>query len=290
MKLAFLGTPELAVPALESLVEAGHEVVLVVSRPDRRRGRGASSSPSPVKAAAERLGLLVTDELGQVAGCGAELGVVVAYGRIIPDELLDQLPMVNIHFSLLPRWRGAAPLERAILAGDATTGVCLMEVVPELDAGGVFARAEIELGDKVLDDLRDELASLGARLLVEELGRGLGDPVPQEGVVTYARKVDASELELDVEGGVEQALRTVRLGRARTTDRGRRLLILAAERCEDLEAARPGELDGTRLRLGDGAIDLLVVQPENRRAMAAADWRRGAGAGASVLGSGGQEP
>ncbi|MFM7068969.1 MAG: methionyl-tRNA formyltransferase, partial [Actinomycetes bacterium] len=141
MRLAFLGSPEAAVPALDALVAAGHDVELVVSMPDRRRGRGGATSATPVKLAAERLGLRVTDQLEEIARAEVELGVVVAYGRIIPSEMLERTPMVNLHFSLLPRWRGAAPVERAILAGDATTGVCVMAVEPGLDTGGVYASA-----------------------------------------------------------------------------------------------------------------------------------------------------
>ena len=125
---------------------------------------------------------------------------------------------------------------------------------------------------------------------MDRLALGLGDADAQEGEVSYAKKISANELEIDLAGSVEVALRTIRLGRARTADRGSRLLVLAAERCEGLEGGKPGQLDGTRLQLGDGAIDLRVVQPENRRAMPAADWRRGAGAGATVLGATGQEP
>src|SRR5664280_283244 len=121
-RLVFLGTPDAAVPPLRALAAAGHDIALVVTRPDKKRGRGGALLPSPVKAAATELGLAVTDSLDEVAGAGAELGVVVAYGRIIPVAILDQLPMVNLHFSLLPRWRGAAPVERAILEGDAETG------------------------------------------------------------------------------------------------------------------------------------------------------------------------
>src|ERR1700722_18183294 len=118
-RLVFLGTPEAAVEPLRTLVQAGHDVGLVVSRPDRRRGRGSALTPSPVKAAALELGLEVADALDPVLGAGAELGVVVAYGRIIPVAILARLPMVNLHFSLPPRWGGAAPVERAILEGDA---------------------------------------------------------------------------------------------------------------------------------------------------------------------------
>ena len=126
-RLVFLGTPEAAVAPLHTLVDAGHDVALVVTRTDKRRGRGSGLVPSPVKAAALELGLPVTASLDDIPDTGAELGVVVAFGRIIPVSILDRVPMVNLHFSLLPRWRGAAPVERAILEGDAETGVGIYE-------------------------------------------------------------------------------------------------------------------------------------------------------------------
>src|SRR5579875_3972325 len=183
--LAFLGTPELAVAPLRALLDAGHEVVLAVSGPDRRRGRGARTSPSPLKAAAGALGVPTTSRLRDLLALPPdrrpELGVVVAYGRIIPVEVLAELEMVNLHFSLLPRWRGAAPVERAILAGDRTTGVCVMAVEEGLDTGPIFARAELEIGENEhLGPLRDRLVARGCELLVEVLagGRdGLPEPV-----------------------------------------------------------------------------------------------------------------
>ena len=138
-RLAYLGTPDMAVPPLRALVEAGHDVALCVTRPDRRRGRGKEETPSPVKAAATELGIPVSHDMDDLTTAGVELAVVVAYGRIIPARLLEQIPMVNLHFSLLPRWRGAAPVERAILAGDRVTGVCLMKVEEGLDTGPVYA-------------------------------------------------------------------------------------------------------------------------------------------------------
>ena len=157
-RLVFLGTPEAAVPSLRCIVSAGHEVALVVSRRDSRRSRRGDPEPSPVKREALELGLQVTDDLDQVTGVGAELGVVVAYGRIIPERILDPLPMVNVHFSLLPRWRGAAPVERAILAGDATTGVCVMRLEAGLDTGPVLARSEIGIqADETAVELRAAL-------------------------------------------------------------------------------------------------------------------------------------
>ena len=160
-----------AVP-LRTLVEAGHEVALVVSQPDRRRGRGGQTSPSPVKQAALDLGLAVTDAVDDALGVGADLGVVVAFGRLIKPHVLAALPMVNLHFSLLPRWRGAAPVERAILAGDERTGVDLMVVEEGLDTGGVYDRVEVAIGpDETADELRARLATLGADLLVDQPAR-----------------------------------------------------------------------------------------------------------------------
>src|SRR5277367_1823366 len=128
MRLVFLGTPEAAVPSLDAVVAAGHDVVLVITRPDRRRGRGSELSPSPVKVAATRLGLSVGHRLADLDDIDAERGVVVAYGAIIPAAILDRLPMLNVHFSLLPRWRGAAPVQRAILAGDEETGISIISL------------------------------------------------------------------------------------------------------------------------------------------------------------------
>ena len=178
-RVAFLGTPEDAVPTLRSLVDAGFDVALVITAPDRRRGRGRSVSPTPVGGAAAELGLPVAHHLDALADVEApvDLGVVVAYGQIVPRSVLERVPMVNLHFSLLPRWRGAAPVERAILAGDEVTGVCVMAVEEGLDTGDVYARAELPLGDD--DDavsVRSELATLGARLMVETLSAGLEAP------------------------------------------------------------------------------------------------------------------
>ena len=143
MRLVYLGTPEMAVPSLRALVDAGHEIVLVVTGVDKRRGRGGDLSPSPVKAAALELGLPVShdvdDVLDVVERRGAELGVVVAFGRIIKPHVLEAVPMINGHFSLLPRWRGAAPVERALLAGDEVTGVWVRALEETLVTGVVYA-------------------------------------------------------------------------------------------------------------------------------------------------------
>ena len=169
-RLAYLGTPDMAVPPLRALVEAGHDIALCVTRPDRRRGRGKEMTPSPVKEAATELGIPVTHDMDDLATAGVELAVVVAYGRIIPARLLEQIPMVNLHFSLLPRWRGAAPVERAILAGDRETGVCLMKVEEGLDTGPVYAVRTVPLDDDItLAALRRELVDVASALVVESL-------------------------------------------------------------------------------------------------------------------------
>jgi len=285
-RIAFLGTPAAAVPSLEALVRAGHSVSLVVSRPDRRRGRGSGISPSPVKEAALRLGLVVTDRLEDVVDVGVDLGVVVAYGRIIPAAVLHRVPMVNLHFSLLPRWRGAAPVERAILAGDRTTGVCLMTVEEGLDTGPVHARVEVPIGpEETAEELRERLAGLGADVLVQGLKgvltRGPGalpEPEPQTGETTYAAKITPGERELHWEDPAERLDRVVRIGGARSTFRGRRLRVLRAVPIDGGGPARaePGTLMGTSVTAGTGALELLQVQPEGSRPMTAADWLRGA--------------
>ena len=181
----------MAVGPLRALVEAGHDVVLVVSQPDRRRGRGSALVPSPVKAAALDLGLPVSDRVDDVIDAGAELGVVVAFGRLIKPHVLDAVPMVNLHFSLLPRWRGAAPVEWSILSGDTVTGAAVMALEAGLDTGPVYAVEETEIDpDESADELRTRLAEAGSALLVRLLGRraprahapgGRGDLRPQAG-------------------------------------------------------------------------------------------------------------
>ena len=227
-RIAFLGTPDVSATALRALAAADFDIPIVVSRPDKRRGRGSKLIPSPVKAAAEELGLPVTDELSDVASVPIDLAVVVAYGRIIPVSLLQQIPMVNIHFSLLPRWRGAAPVERAILAGDSQTGVCLMEVAEGLDEGGVYASETIDIGEnESAVELRARLAEVGAELLVKTLTSGLGDAVPQVGETTYAAKIVRSESKLDFTRSALELHRRVRVGRAWVQFRGKRLGIEA---------------------------------------------------------------
>jgi methionyl-tRNA formyltransferase len=265
MKLVYLGTPAMSVPPLRALVDAGHEVMLVVTRADKRRGRGGDVSPSPVKAAAVELGLPVThdvDDTLDAAANGAELGVVVAFGQIIKPHVLAALPMVNLHFSLLPRWRGAAPVERAILAGDDVTGVCVMAVEEGLDTGGVYACHEVPITPTTTADaLRTELVARGSELLVDTLARPLGEwlahPEPQSGEVTYAAKLTNAEREIDWDQPVEAIDRLIRIGGAWTTFRDKRLKIDSAD-------------------VVDGRLVPREVQPEGRASMSFDAWRNGA--------------
>ena len=284
-RLVFLGTPEAAVEPLRTLVRTGHDMALVVTRPDKRRGRGSGLVPSPVKAAATELGLAISSSLDDAVGVGAELGVVVAYGRIIPVPVLDRLPMVNLHFSLLPRWRGAAPVERAILEDDAETGVCLMAVEAGLDTGPIYAEVATAIGeDETAEALRSRLVQLGCGLLEECLAGGrAGLPVPrdQAGTPTYAEKILPAEHVLHWDQPAEQLRRVVRVGRAWTTFRRRRLGVLAVTGVPGGESPTvpvgpPGALDGTDVSAGDGTrLRLITVHPEGRRPMDASEWIRG---------------
>lgn len=264
--------------ALRALAAAGHDIPVVVTRADKRRSRNAAPSPSPVKQAALELGLAVTSRIEDVLDVGAQLGVVVAFGRIIKDDVLERLPMVNAHFSLLPRWRGAAPVERAILAGDPETGVCLMAIDSGLDTGPVYDCERVAIGaGETANELRARLADLGARMLVHALEAGLAEPVAQHGEPTYADKIGPEDLHLVWTRPADQLHRIVRVGRAWTTWRGRRLLVPEATVVPAPEAgAGPGELCGDVVVTGGGGLRLLRVQPEGKAAIAAADWIRGA--------------
>jgi len=271
-RLAFLGTPQMAVPTLRALVAAGFEVALVVTRIDKRRGRGSELMPSPVKAAALDLGLPVSHSIDDVLAIGADLGVVVAFGQLIKPHVLDVLPMVNLHFSLLPRWRGAAPVERALLSGDTETGVCLMRLEEGLDTGPVFSRVVVPIGaTATADELRRELVDVGTTLLVDELRAGLSEPTPQAGEATYAAKLKPGELHIDWKKSPVDIDRLVRLGGAWTTLHGKRLKIATAELI-DPDARPSDQLCGDRV----GGLRLLAVQPEGRSVMAFDAFARGA--------------
>ena len=287
MRIVFLGSPADAVPPLRALVGAGHEVALVVTRPDRRRGRGEGASPSPVKGAAIELGLPVVtpdrsgDALADVSASGATLGVVVAYGQILRPDFLAALPegFVNLHFSLLPRWRGAAPVERAILAGDEETGVCLMRVEAGLDTGGVYASARLTIGaDETAGELRARLVELATGLLVEHLPAVPGAvPQPQVGEETYADKLTVEEFAIDPTRTATELHRLVRAGNPRPgawcTVGGRRVKVWRARPSGALvpAGAAPATLmKNGALVVGDGVLELVEVQPEGKRTMSGA--------------------
>ena len=277
-RLVYFGTPEMAVAPLEALVSNGYDVALVVTGADKRRGRGTELTPSPVKAAALELDLAVTDRVEDCLTVGADLGVVVAFGKLIRRPVLEQLPMINIHFSLLPRWRGAAPVERALLAGDTETGTCLMQLETGLDTGPVYDRRTVPIRERVTAaELRAELVELGVRQLLESLQGGLRNPVPQEGDELYASKFDPSEFQIDWNRTADFIDRLVRVGSAWTTVRGRRLRVHAAQPVDAVTDARPGSVSGIQVTCGDGRVlGLDMVQPEGKAPMDALSWSRGA--------------
>jgi len=277
--LVFLGTPAAAATILSELIRNGFEIAHVVTRTDARRGRGSSTTPSPVKQVAIDNAIDVSHDMSWLKEYSDRdlLGVVVAYGKIIPVSVLSRTPMVNVHFSLLPRWRGAAPVERAILAGDARTGVCIMNVEETLDTGDVFAERHVDINEShTTEKLTADLAMLGAELLLETLNNGLGQGIPQQGETTYATKVIAEELRLDWNLSTIEVLRRVRALRSYTMIGAQRLKVIQAEMNLDAVALSPGQCDGAGcVGTRDGAVRLITVQPEGKGSMEAAAWLRG---------------
>jgi methionyl-tRNA formyltransferase len=264
----------MAVPPLEALVAAGFDVVRVVTRVDKRRGRGSDLMPSPVKAAAERLGIPVVHTVDESLTVGADLGVLVAFGQLVKPHALEALPMVNLHFSLLPRWRGAAPVERALLEGDLVTGVCLMQLEAGLDTGPVHAIVEVPIVPRATgDSLRAELVRVGTELLVDRLRAGLGSPVPQEGEPTYAAKIGPDDLRLDWSAPARQRDRQVRLGGAWTMFRDKRFKVHEVELL-DPDAAGADIVDAATGVVG--GLRLVTVQPEGKAPMPYRDFANGA--------------
>jgi methionyl-tRNA formyltransferase len=291
VRIVYLGTPEDSIPPLRALVAAGHDVAMVVTQPDRRRSRGAGTDPSPVRRAADELGLTVRtpvkarEIVDEVRESGAELGVVVAFGQLLPVPLLEALPLgfVNLHFSLLPRWRGAAPVERAILAGDAQTGVCLMQLEAGLDTGPVYATAEVAIEPHdTAGALRARLVEVGTQLLVDNLPAiASASPAPQVGEPTYAEKLTVDEFRLDPARPAAELDRVVRAGNPRPGAwmpvAGKRVKVWRARPlAAPDEPCTPGVItsDGV-LCTADSALALEEVQPEGKRVMPATAWRAG---------------
>ncbi|MSO78769.1 MAG: methionyl-tRNA formyltransferase [Acidimicrobiia bacterium] len=289
MRLVFFGTPTDAATALDALVADGQEIALVVTRPDTRRGRGGSPSPSPVRIEAERHGIDVrtpvkaAEVLDDISRSGADLGVVVAYGQILAPSVIEAFPLglINVHFSLLPRWRGAAPVERAVLAGDDETGVCIMGLEQGLDTGPVFATARTPIDpNETAGELRSRLVDLGADLLVRTLPEvSTANPEPQHGEPTYADKLDVAEFQLDMSRTTRELHRIVRAGNPRpgawmVVD-GTRVKVLRATPTTSIGAPVGSIDESVNLSTIDGALMLEEVQPAGRRAMPGVEWRRG---------------
>jgi methionyl-tRNA formyltransferase len=292
MRVVFMGTPDFSVPVLEALVEAGHEVVAVYCQPPRPAGRGKKERPSPVQRTGEALGLPVFSPLNfksdedraQFAAHDADVAVVVAYGLILPQAVLDapRKGCLNIHASLLPRWRGAAPIHRAIMAGDDKTGVCIMQMEAGLDTGPVLLRAETEIapGDTT-GSLHDRLAGMGAALVVEALERLDGlepEPQPDEGV-TYAEKISKDEARIDWTRPAAEVDCHIRglspFPGAWTEVGGERIKVLLS--CVSEGAGAPGEVldDALTVACGSGAVRLLRLQRAGKGAMERDDLLRG---------------
>ncbi|MFO7919832.1 MAG: methionyl-tRNA formyltransferase [Nioella sp.] len=293
MRVVFMGSPEFSVPVLEALVAAGHEIAAVYCQPPRPAGRGRKDRPTPVQARAEALGLPVRHPVtlkteaaqAELAALKADVGVVVAYGLLLPRAVLDapHHGCLNIHASLLPRWRGAAPIQRAIMAGDAETGVCIMQMETGLDTGPVLLRKATPIGSgDTAGDLHDRLSGMGAAAIVEALDRlddVVADPQPEDGV-TYAAKIDKAEARIDwtrPAGEIDRQIRGLSpFPGAWTTHDGKRLKLLRS-RVVAGDGAPGAVLDGLTIACGRGAVQVDEVQREGRGRQDAADFLRGAG-------------
>ena len=291
MRLAFMGTPEFAVPTLDALVAAGHEVVAVYTQPPRPANRGKKLTPSAVQARAEELGLEVrtpvslrsAEAQAEFAALNLDVAVVAAYGLILPQTILDapKHGCLNVHGSLLPRWRGAAPVQRAILAGDEKTGVMVMQMEAGLDTGPVRATTEIEIGNKTTGDVTDELAELGAELMAVVLSDISAYPIatqPVEGV-TYAAKIDKAETRIDFSASAAQVERRVRAFNpapgAWFEYEAERYRVLVAEISEKNGAAGTVLDDELTIACATGAIRPILIQRAGKPAMPTADLLRG---------------
>ncbi len=301
LRLVFFGTPDFAVPTLEALLDSRHDVAGVVTQPDRPRGRGQRVSDSPVKRVALSRGVPVLqpdrlkDEafLAELRAWHADAGVVAAYGKILPAAVLEAPPLglLNVHASLLPKHRGAAPVHRAVIAGDGETGVSIMRVVQALDAGGVFATARRPIGpDDTSAEVEHDLARLGASLLLavlDQLAEGRALATPQDdSEATYAHRLRKEEGLVDWRepaGAIHNQVRGLQPWPMAWTFIGGRRLILVRTRTvpESPDSGRaPGSIvqtlkDAFRVQTGAGLLDVLTVQPEGRRAMAARDYAAG---------------
>lgn len=300
MKIIFAGTPEFAVPALAALIAAGHEIVMVLTQPDRPAGRGMKLKPSPVKALAEQHGLRVfqperlkpAEVQAEIAATEADVMIVAAYGLIIPTSVLNMPAKgcYNIHASLLPRWRGAAPIHRSLLAGDAETGVTIMEVVPALDAGNMVSKAVVTIKDTdTTQSLHDALSHMGAELMVQAMhalaDKGSLSSTPQdESLVTYAHKLEKAEAAIDWQKSALEISRQVRAFNpfpvAQSTLKGEVCRIWMAT-VLDITAVNvePGSVvglnDGIQVACGTGVLNISELQAPGGKRMNAQAFAQG---------------
>lgn len=296
MRVIFMGTPDFSVPVLDALVAAGHEIVAVYSQPPRPAGRGKKDRPGPVHLRAEALGLTVrvptslkgAEAQAEFAALEADIAVVVAYGLLLPQAVLDapRHGCINVHASLLPRWRGAAPIHRAVMAGDARTGVCIMAMEAGLDTGPVLLREGTDIAPTdTTGDLHDRLSAMGARLAaraVEQVERL--SPVAQPGNgVTYAAKIDKAEARVDFAWDAITLARHINglspFPGAWSERAGARLKLLRAEALEHEGDEVPGTLldrPGLVVATGQGALRLMSVQPAGKGAQDGTAFRNGA--------------
>jgi methionyl-tRNA formyltransferase len=294
LRLVFMGTPDFAVPVLEAFIANGDEIVAVYSQPPRPAGRGQKLTPSPVQACAEKHGLTVRHPMSlktaeaqaEFAAWKADAAVVVAYGLLLPKPVLDapRLGCFNLHASLLPRWRGAAPIQRAIMAGDSETGVCAMQMDVGLDTGPVLACERVAIGPRMtVSELHDELARVGAPLMVRSLhdfaaGKIKPQPQPQDGV-TYAAKLAKDEGRIDwtkSAAEIDRMVRALNPGPGTFFElNGERIKVLAAEPVAGRGMAGTTLDDAGTVACGDGALKLLRLQRPSKSAVSIADFLHG---------------
>ncbi|MBH0083437.1 methionyl-tRNA formyltransferase [Salinibacterium sp. SWN167] len=306
MRLLFAGSPEVAVPSLDALVNSEHEVAGVLTRTDSLQGRRRVMTPTPVAARAEEAGISVirANRLDAAAASAitdltVDLGVIVAYGGLVPASVLTipRLGWINLHFSLLPHWRGAAPVQRAIMAGDAVSGAAVFQLVEQLDAGDVFATMTEPIGaQQTAGSLLQQLSFSGADLLrgvVDSIGAGTATAVPQTGDVTLAPKLSLEDGRIDWTEPAQTVHNRIRgvtpEPGASTTIDGARLKVLEAAIARDVPTLAPGHFDfvGKKVLVGTATepLELLRVHPEGRKAMDAAAWWRGLNSESEVVAS-----
>lgn len=291
MRLAFMGTPDFAVPALQALHDAGHEITAVYSQPPRRAGRGKKLTPSPAQKLAEQLGLEVRTpvslrglaEQDDFAALNLDAAIVAAYGLILPQPILDapRMGCLNIHGSLLPRWRGAAPVQRAILAGDTDTGITIMQMEAGLDTGHMLMKSTAPIGTKTAGELTAELSQIGAALMVRYLGEAddhMAEP-QDDSLATYAQKIDKAEARLDFTQLAQQVLRQIRAFNpapgAFFEFAGERYRIHDAELIEACGAAGSVLDNDLTIACADKAVRPTIIQKAGRPKMTLAEFLNG---------------